>query len=233
MSDRVHSPSEAGAFPVRNRYFPFRALGLRWNPFRALTVEEWPEVVVLPSAVLEALDQTAARIQILGEAGRGKTSSLLGLAARLRREGKRVAYEYIPLGQTRFRSVVADLDTLILDEAQRLAKPERDRLATQSERLVIGSHEDLTPVFARHRLPLATVGLNIGAVSHLRAVLERRLAWSALPGGSGVSFGSDAVQWVHGKYGGDLRGAQYFLYEVFQTLSRPGEITAATLEESR
>src|SRR5512137_497992 len=76
-----------------NTYFPFHALGLQCNPFRALTDEEWGDIALLPEELL-TLEPTA-HVQILGERGHGKTSLLMGLAAMGRQQHKKAAYEYL------------------------------------------------------------------------------------------------------------------------------------------
>jgi hypothetical protein len=141
---------------MRDSYFPFHALGYRSNPFRALTDEEWADIVVLPGVVIEAASG-AGHLQILGELGHGKTSTLLGLAQQFRRSGLSVAYEYLPIGHDSFTSTLTSLDVFLLDEVQRLRPNERRRLlaATASGlRLVVGSHEDLTPLFNRADPPI-------------------------------------------------------------------------------
>lgn len=212
---------------MRDPYFPFRALGLRANPFRALTDDEWADVVVLPPAA-EAAVHSAIHLQVLGEMGRGKTSTLLGLAARLRRAGQRAAYEYLPLGQRAFRAPLAGLDVFLLDEAQRLRSGERRRLlaaAAGGLRLVVGSHEDLSPLFARRGLAVVTVQLGAPDYEHLERVLRRRLDYFALdPARPAISLAPAAVAALHAAYGSDLRAIERCLYEVFQSLEAPGEV---------
>jgi hypothetical protein len=216
-----------------NPYFPFHALGLQGNPFRALTDEEWGNLALLPSELL-ALDP-AAPVQILGERGHGKTSLLMGLAAQGRQTGQKIVYEYLAAGQDRFTTPLAGLDVFLLDEAQRLNRRERGRLLAQmlapgkAPRLILSSHEDLAPLFARRRLNLATLRLAEASVDHLRAVVERRLAFFALPGGPGVTLAPEAAAYLHEQFGGDLRAVEQLLYEACQQLSGPGEITAARL----
>ncbi len=218
-------------------YFPFHALGFKSNPFRALADDEWAEVAVLPDAVLSILASGFAHLQVLGEMGHGKTTILLGLAARFRREGKRVTYEYLPEGQCEFHTGLDGLDVFLLDEAQRLTVNERGRLTSTAQlaggglHLVLGSHDDVTPLFASRGLLLATVHLDdADSISHLSAVLARRLDYFALAQESpGATLTLDAVHYLHETFGGNLRAAQYFLYEVFQRLKHQGAITAEHL----
>jgi chromosomal replication initiation ATPase DnaA len=220
-----------------NTYFPFHALGLRCNPFRALTEEEWGDLALLPAELL-ALDP-AAHVQILGERGHGKTSLLMGLAAHGRRRGKKLAYEYLAAGQNEFKTSLAGLDVFLLDEAQRLKGRERGRLLAEilssdrAPRLILSSHADLAPWFARRHLNLASLRLTAAGVDHLRAVVERRLAYFALPGGPGVTLAPEAFNYLHRRFGGNLRAVEQLLYEACQQLTGPGEITAARLAELR
>ena len=221
---------------MRDPYFPFHALGFHSNPFRALDDDEWAAIVLLPPALAEAAAR-GGHLQVLGERGRGKTSALLGLAAQWRSAGQRAAYEYLPEGRDGFKTVLAGLEVFLLDEAQRLRGGERRRLlraAAGGLRLVLGSHDDLTPLFARAGLPLASVRLEAGDTAHLAALLARRLDYSALqPGQPGVTFEAGAVAFLASIFGSDLRAMERFLYEVFQDLEAPGTLTAEELRAAR
>lgn len=215
-------------------YFPFHALGFRCNPFRVLTDDEWADIAVLPGAVASVVESGFAHLQVLGALGHGKTTTLLGLAARFRQDGRRVAYEYLPEGQPQFHTSLSGLDVFLLDETQRLNRGERDRLlsAVQHARggltLVLSSHDDLGPLFAKRGLSLTTVHLDEAASpDHLGLVLARRLSYFALDKNApGVILTPDAVRYLHETFGGNLRAIQYFLYEVFQRLKGKGAISA-------
>jgi hypothetical protein len=190
--------------------------------------------VVLPHAVLEAASG-ANHLQILGELGHGKTSTLLGLAQQFRRAWCRVAYEYLPIGHDSFTSMLSSLDVFLLDEVQRLRPDERGRLlaaATAGLWLVVGSHEDLDPLFTGASLPLSTVRLDKAAPNHLAALLARRLAAAALPNSPlSVTFDPGALDYLEATFGSNLRAMEHFLYEVFQRLDAPGVLTAEALRE--
>ena len=215
-----------------NPYFPFHALGFRCNPFRAVTDAEWVSVAILPDSVAEIIAKGFVHLQIIGEKGYGKTTTLLALAAQFKREGKRIAYEHIEEGRRQFTTEIGGLDVFLLDEAQRLSERERERLlAALSENgdglhAVLGSHDDLTPLFARRGLPLTTVHHDTAPLAHLNVVIQRRLAYFALSGGApGVTLSPEAVRYLHETFGGDIRAMEMLLYEVFQRLREKGEIT--------
>jgi hypothetical protein len=215
-----------GRIPGMSAYFPFHALGLRCNPFRALTDEEWGDLARLPEALLALAPAT--HVQILGEHGHGKTSLLMGLAAQGRRAGQKLRYEYLAEGQSRFETPLAGLDVFLLDEAQRLSRRERGRLLAEisapgpARRMVISSHTDLAPLFAQHRLPLATLHPAAASVEHLRAIVADRLAYFALPGGPSLALAPDALDYLHQRFGGNLRAVEQLLYEACQQHVAPG-----------
>jgi len=218
-------------------YFPFRQLGLRCNPFRRLTDEESAAVGVVPGKLLDALE-SGAHIQVLGAAGRGKTTCLLGIAARLAEEGKATAYEYLAAQQNRFRTRLEDLDGFLLDEAQRLPRRERARLVAERNlsrglRIVVGTHEDLTTLFAAHRLPLLTVSLDSVTAAHVAAVVDRRIEFFSLDGHPATTFSADAVRHLCDTFDYNLRLIDGFLYEFFQSSGKTGVVTSETLGRFR
>ncbi|MBI5303729.1 MAG: hypothetical protein HY868_16455 [Chloroflexi bacterium] len=216
---------------MSNRYFPFHALGLQCNPFRALTDDEWADIAVLPDAFIATIERDNAHVQILGARGFGKTTMLLALAARFKRAGKRVAYEYRAEGQSRFTTDADSLDVFLLDEAQRLGSRERNRLlgAASHTRLVLGTHTDFTREFARHGLPLTALRLEPATAAHLAAILQTRLDYFARGESRAITFTPDAIQFLSQRFGGDLRALDHFLYDVFQRLERAEPITAERL----
>jgi len=210
-----------------NPYFPFHALGFKCNPFRTLTDDEWGEIAVLPESLLAAA-QAPTHLQILGALGRGKTTTLMGLYADLKRAGEHVAYEYIPEGQTRFNTPLNDLNIFLLDEAQRI-KNFPQALNLRKVRVIFASHQNFASHFARHNQPLATCELDSITPDHLRRVIEKRLAYFAFNDQRPVHFADEAIEYLHEKFGSDLRGIERFLYEVFQNRMAAGTINADPL----
>ena len=220
---------------MRNRYFPFHELGFRCNPFRALTDGEWADIAILPDAVAAVVSAGFVHLQILGARGHGKSTTLLALAARFKCEGERVGYEYLAEGQSHFVGDANALDLFLLDEAQRLRPREQRRLisaAARGVRLVLGSHADLAPLFARHTLPLTTIHLAPADSAHLCTMLEQRLAYFALNDVPPVTFTPDAVAYLCDTFDGDLRAVEQFLYEVFQQMRQAESLTAARLRDA-
>jgi hypothetical protein len=217
-------------------YFPFRALGFRCNPFRALMPDELAAVAVLPEPVIKALEQDFRHLQIRGRKGRGKSTTLHGLMAYFEEAGLRVAYERLPRGQHHFLTGPTGLDMFFLDEAQRLSWPERWRLVRLVKpsggnlRLVLGTHIDYRPWFALHGERLAAVSLNIPHPDHLGQIIDRRLAAFALDDPPPVSVAPEAVDWLRREFGSDHRAVEDALYRAFQRLDSPGVMTTSYLQ---
>lgn len=215
---------------MSNLYFPFHRLGYQCNPFRAVTDAEWVALAIVPESIEQVLSQP--NFQILGDKGHGKTTTLLALAARFGAQGQRVAYEHLEVEQNRFITDLAGLDIFLLDEAQRLTKRERERLLGGRLRLILASHEDLTPLFTRFGLRLATVQFDSAPLAHVTAVLERRLAFFALAGSSQrVAIQPEAIQLLHTTFGADVRKIELALYEVFEEIKSREGIAAIGMED--
>ncbi len=219
--------------PARPSFLPFRALGLEGNPFRTLTEEEWETFALLPPAVERLLAGTADPLQILGPRGRGKTSLLYALRRWLGGEGLRWAYEYLPQGVRRYRTPLSGLDVFLLDEAQRLSGRWRRRLVRtalrEGVRLILTSHEDLTPTFRAFGLTLRTLPLPPPTVEEVARLLNARLAFFARGGPPPWRLTEDAAAFLLGRYGENVRGMEAFLYLYFQTLPPPGPVDGAAL----
>jgi hypothetical protein len=231
---RVQSASQSrGSY--RMDYLPFFALGFRSNPFRRLTDDELVAVAVLPDELLRLARNSSDHIQVLGAQGRGKSTCLRALAARFTDDGLRTVYEYLTPGRNSFRTSLDGLDVFLLDEAQRLEVHERTRLLAAASnrrrglRLVVGVHDDMSSPFFSHRLPLATVHIDSITPAYLQAVLSRRLALFALDDPPAITFSADAVRYLCDAFGSDLRLAERFLYEVFQSKPPHGRLTSAML----
>jgi len=207
---------------MHNPYFPFHALGYQGNPFRAVTDAEWVELAILPESIEAVLKADEPYIQILGDKGHGKTTTLLALAARFYQDGWRTAYEHLEVGADHFTTdlVGLELDVFLLDETQRLTRGERHRLLTSGlGHLVVAGHEDLTPLFAYFGLTLITVRFDTAPLFHVASVIARRLDYFALPGAvERVTISPEAIAYLHTTFGADLRRTEQVLYEVFESL---------------
>ena len=105
---------------MKRPYFFHHTLGYKKNPFGALTREEWTAVTFLPPALTKMLAEPFVHLQLLGQKGCGKTSTMLHLIRTFDAPTSNLAYEYIPEGTTKFQTDLKNCDFFFLDEAQRL-----------------------------------------------------------------------------------------------------------------
>lgn len=224
---------------LSKRYFPFHAMGFRSNPFRALTREEWSEIAVIPPQIEEILASNFTHLQIVGDQGAGKTSTLLALRVHFTKLGHRVRYHYLPQGEKRFRGNLHSIDILLLDEMQRLRKSQRTRLLRKIApgngsgiQLICSTHEDLTTTFKSRNCPLTTIRLVLHEKSFVREIIERRLQYFALEKRASVSINDSAYRFLIDAFICDLRAVERFLYSVFQQQEFEGEITGQTLQRA-
>ena len=217
----------------------FPDIGFLCNPFRAMTREEWIRAAIIPETVRRAIT-AGGHIQLLGDAGSGKTSSLLALDDQFRKAGMRSGYEYLPPKEKSCRTKTEGLEIFLLDEAQRLSKGgilssnEMARLldaAKNGVRLILGTHEDLSGVFRSRGISPVTVTLATPAAEELALLLQRRLNLFS-PKPIHTKFSPEAADWLRSEFGANLRTMEYFLYDFFQAERPEGIIAVGPLQKS-
>ncbi len=213
-----------------DHYFPFYRLGLTRNPFGTLSDEEWLAVTVLPDVIEQALATGFDHLIMLGDKGRGKSTTLHYLKVYFAVQGQRTGYERLPRWHWRYHTDTSALDVFCLDEAQRLAPWVTTRLFRERERhglrLIIGTHRDMTLGFRLRGLNVFTVRLERAITrERLNAILQRRLDVFAHEDGPYIHFAPDAVDWLWATFRDDLRTMNTYLYAAFQRLDAPGPVT--------
>ena len=143
-----------------------------------------------------------------------------------------MVYEYLPEGQRYFVTETKGLDIFLLDEAQRLNRWQRRKLlkAASYLQLIISSHEDLTPLFAKKGLTLTSVDLT-GEMDAgwITAVIRKRLAYFAIPDQPHATLTPEAITYLVEIFGQNLRQMEYFLYEVWQQLETTESVDVSFL----
>jgi len=204
-----------------SRWFPFQALGLSGNPFRVLTEEEWEEAALLPAALEEALE-AGGHVQVLGERAFGKSSALRAARRWLKERGVSTELHYLTPDRAELPKV-GRTGAVLLDEAQRLSRGGRRalvRLAGRA-RTLLGTHEDLGPLYRREGLALRTVRLERPGFQQFAAFVERRLQVFRLPGACPVLLGHRGLLHAYDS-APDVRAAERLLYDLLQALADGG-----------
>ena len=187
----------------------FEHLNLRRNPFGVPEAKDWPELAIGELDELAAIVRAGVVVQLIGDAGRGKSTHLRGLFARL----PEAAFVYVFEG-TRLEPPRAPI--LLIDEAQRLAPDCLRRLADTP--LALGTHEDVS-VHLRRR-EIRTIRLRGMDARRLRGIVERRVEWARRGPGPVPTFSEETLADLLDCHGDDLRSIEARLYDVFQGLER-------------
>lgn len=218
---------------LAQRYFPIWKLGYRSNPFRALTLDEWRHIALLPKELEQLVESPPPLTQLIGHKGTGKTSTLLGLQEAFRERSIPASYEYIPAGKDNFDMGAVDTRIILLDEAQRLSSHARKRLLSlhtstgSPGHIFLSTHEDLGMVAAQLNMPILTVALDYKDREFLESMIDRRLLFFQKTGHQGIRPTRAALDHAITVCGSDLRKLESLLYESFQTWDRQDAISKA------
>jgi len=221
--------------PTFDQFFPFHKLGLTKNPFGALTPDEWVAVTVPPPELLHILETGFDHLQIIGERGRGKSTTLMWLCHYLRTPRTHTAYERLPRWHFNYQTDVSNVDVFALDEAQRLFVLNQIQLFRdmQGKQLIIGTHISWKRAFRLRGLKLTTVHIaDHTNRDHVRHILDKRLAVMATEQGAQIYFDESAIDYLWGKWRDNLRGMEWFLYHCLQKRQEIGAITADYLQQA-
>ncbi len=216
---------------LEQRYFPIWKLGYRSNPFRALTLDEWRRVAILPKELEQLIDYPPPLTQLLGEKGAGKTSILLALQEAFHERSIPACYEYIPVGKAGFDTTLVETRVFLLDEAQRLSSSSRLRLlsshaATGSpDHVFLASHEDLHADADEFEIPIFTVDLHRHDRELVESMIERRLQFFQKKGREGIRPSQEALEYAIKTCSSDLRKLESLLYEAYQTWNHRDSIS--------
>jgi hypothetical protein len=204
---------------------PFANLNLRRNPFGEPAEEDRAGLAVVDPDFLDGLERSLSEpgfaVQFIGDCGRGKSTHLHALRARF----PDAPYVYFAEGER--PQPIPGGPVLFLDETQRLPWRTRRRLFGSDVALALGTHRDHSRELVRAGRRVETVRLTGFTTSTLRRIIERRIEWARRGPGPVPSLGPGSVARLHDRFDGDLRAIEGHLYDVFQTLPVPEELTFA------
>ncbi|HAN99298.1 MAG TPA: hypothetical protein DCQ98_18550 [Planctomycetaceae bacterium] len=197
---------------------PFAHLNLTRNPFGELDDRDLLAIAqVDPSRWIEHLREPSGVVLLLGEKGRGKTTSLKVLAAA-------IDAAYVHLDEERPRMPPLERSTVI-DEAQRLGGWFRRRLWKDRRIRAIGSHHDHAAELRRsgRTVLVETLPLSWNATNLIRLVDERidrfRRSEGPVP-----TLPPETAERLLREFGSDIRRLLGRLYDVVQRMSEVGPL---------
>jgi len=189
----------------------YRDLDLRWNPFGELTPAERGQLAVVDAGDADVIRPGRFRpVQIIADAGHGKTTHLLALAQRT----AGAIYEYVPEGTDTYQSAPLPEHLFLLDEAQRVRPAHLRRLLRSHPWLVFGTHQDLSP-FSPH--PVRTLRLTQLSGEKLHQIALARLQWAhGQAPGNPPALPPGLLESLRQKHGANLRAIEDDLYVWYQ-----------------
>lgn len=190
----------------------YEHLNLRFNPFGELPPSERARVAVIRPLRMDGGEV----LQVLGAAGRGKTTHLI--AWHHATPGS--VYEYVPEGSDRVRTEPLPA-FFFLDEAQRLNRRQLARLFANVPRLVVATHDDLSRFTRR---PVRSIELHGIEPQKLARILSLRIEAARRNPGPLPTLTHASLSKLLLQFGDDLRAMESYLYDRFQSLEAPCDV---------
>lgn len=200
---------------------PFAHLNLRRNPFGELPPDARAVLARIDAERYAALIDSAPRfaLQFVAHSGRGKTTHLLALHARLGG-----AYVLIPEdGPT--PAIPAGPEPLLIDESQRLPRRQLRRLFRGAARLVLGTHEDHSRELSKAGRPFESVTIAGLDAARLRDMLTARIEAARRGPGPVPRLTGPVLSELIARHGDNIRAIEHALYARVQTMEAPVEIS--------
>lgn len=192
---------------------PWAWCNLGRNPFGEFTPEERVDVAVLDVEALAAhVRGPRWALQLIGRAGRGKTTRMLALAARF----AGAAYVHLPEAQPCPAIPVGR--PLLIDEAQRLPRGVRRRIFAAGLPLVLATHRNLSGPLSRadYQVHTERIGRSVDGPL-VREIARRRIEFCRLSRERPVPrLSDDDARWLVWRFKTDLRAIEGYLYERVQ-----------------
>lgn len=216
---------------------PFAHLNLRRNPFGEVALEERPALAVVEIDPWIERVEAGAVVEFVGESGRGKSTRLLAMAARI--EG--AAYVHVDEQGPPPETESLSARVLCVDEAQFLPARRRRQLYASTASpgngggLALGTHVSLADEVKAAGRPVESVRLGGREVDAalVREMAERRIEWARRQPGPVPRLEASALAWLLETYGDNIRAMEHHLYEVFQALEEPRGVGAEDLEAAQ
>jgi hypothetical protein len=191
---------------------PFAHLNLRRNPFGSLSRDERVELAVVDLKNLPiALAEPGTAIQFLGPEGHGKTTHLISLHALFADK----PYIQIHPGD---RPKFSRSDLQFVDSIDHLSARQRRKIYGKSKSLACTTHVDVSPEMAAAGFRVHTCWIGGYDAKRVKEVIHRRIEFARRDAGLVPTIDDEEVDHLMTRFGDDMRGMEWHLYEVFQRL---------------
>jgi hypothetical protein len=205
---------------------PYAHLNLRRNPFAFPALDQLERLAILDiERHIPRLLAGGYVVQFIGEQGRGKTTHMRALHARLQAESgdQEIPYLYFPEEGVHPR-IPWGAPILFLDETQRLSWWTRRKLWRSGKGLAIATHEDHHPELERAGRPHEVVWIEGLSLEKLARIIDARFEWARRGEGAIPWLEREDLEALIARFGDDLRAIELLLYDAIQNMQRPGRV---------
>ncbi|MEC9440206.1 MAG: hypothetical protein VYE40_03775 [Myxococcota bacterium] len=205
---------------------PYAHLNLRRNPFAFPALDQLERLAIVDiDRHIPKLLAGGYVVQFIGEQGRGKTTHMRTLHARVQAESGQdeIPYLYFPEDDPHPK-IPWSAPILFLDETQRLSWWTRRKLWRSGKGLAIATHQNHRHEFERARMPHEVVFIEGLSVEKLERIVTARFEWARRGEGAIPWLAREDLEELIARFGDDLRAIELLLYDLLQQMERPERV---------
>ncbi|QDV05303.1 hypothetical protein Poly30_07990 [Planctomycetes bacterium Poly30] len=197
----------------------FERLHLRHNPFGELTRTERAAIACVETGEVASFLAESARgerraLQLIADHGRGKSTLLIALHARV--------FPDAPFVQLRPGDPVPAFDPgerlHFVDSIENQGWIGRRKLFARCQNLACTTHRDLEHELVRAGFRVLTKRVGIGSFGELLNIARARVESAALPTGRPPAPPYELMLKLHAEFGDDVRSIEHALYHEYERL---------------
>jgi hypothetical protein len=213
----VNQAVDTDTRPARMQ-LPFEHLNLRINPFGEIArSQRWKLAVVELGDVPEQLEEPRVAVQFVGKHGRGKTTHLLALYEHF----KGAPYTKLFPGD---KPTFSRADLQFVDSIDLLSIQRRRAVYRTSKSIAFTTHCDLTRELQSAGYKIVTRKIGGADANLVRQVVDSRIEHARRHEGPVPVLPDSQITKLVERYGDDIRGIEWHLYEIFQQLEETGNV---------
>lgn len=197
----------------KNEVLAFAPLNLRFNPFGALSDEEWLDVSIVNIDHLEAfIRDPRTAVQFLADHGRGKTTHLRKLYQKFPQAS------YVKLCPDEKFPRFTRESLRFVDGIENAIPTQRLKIYKKTTSIAFTTHSDLTLELEKQGYHVITERISCACDMTLLEILNARIEIARDTMGRIPLLEMDAIKNLRAIYGDNIRAMQYHLYNEFQKL---------------
>ena len=197
----------------------FESWNLRWNPFRELTHQELHQVIqVNVQALISKVSQSGTALQLMGDAGRGKSTHLYALSRYFNHTSVIYLHDRT-IDRKPHPKIPNNAEIHLIDEAQRLRWLWNGWHIRPPCRLILATHVDLSKKLQNRGFTVSTVLIHQPCKAQIWEIVQRRLHFARRSSDPIPVLSVLYFETLYQTYKDDIRGMIEALYCTYQNLS--------------